>query len=272
MKADQARKLTDQALDELSQTLQSGKSDAMIAYLDAMSRFHCYSFGNIMLIASQKPNATHVAGFRTWKQFGRFVKKGEKGIVIIAPMSIKKNGETDGESFLRFKTVYVFDVSQTDGEPLPEPPSISGNPGPYTDALKYFIADQGIELEYISSPDTAASLGNADGASYGGRIALRDDLSSAEEFSVLVHELAHEILHHAGHGSRPTRVVRETEAEAVAFVVSRAVGLETNTAASDYIQLYRGDSKTLAQSLHRIQRTAAAIIEASCHSKDEIAA
>lgn len=267
MKAEQAKKLTDQALDELSEALQNGKSDAMVAYLDAMSRFHHYSFGNIMLIASQKPDAIRVAGFRSWKQFGRFVKKGEKGIVIIAPMLIKKkdeNGRAEGddESFLRFKAVYVFDVSQTDGEPLPEPTSVAGDPGPYTDALKHFVSAKAITLEYVNNLDAATSLGNADGASYGGRIALRDDLSPAGEFSVLVHELAHEMLHRGDNGTRPAKVVRETEAEAVAFVVSRAVGLETNTTASDYIQLYNGDKDTLAKSLDHIQHTATAIIDA----------
>lgn len=277
MKAEQAKKLTDQALGELSEALESGKSEAMVAYLDAMSRFHHYSFGNIMLIASQKPDATRVAGFRTWKQLGRYVKKGEKGIVIIAPMLIKKKDENrqphgDDESFLRFKAVYVFDVSQTDGEPLPEPTAIAGDPGTHTEAVKRFIAGQGIKLEYVNALDASASLGSADGASYGGRIALRDDLPPAEEFSVLVHELAHEMLHRSENGTRPPKVVRETEAEAVAFVVSRAVGLETNTAASDYIQLYDGDKDTLAKSLDRIQHTATAIIEAATTAAQDKAA
>jgi len=266
MKAEQAKKLTNQALDELAGALENGKSEAMVAYLNAVSRFHRYSFANIMLIATQKPDATRVAGFRTWKQLGRYVKKGEKGIVIVAPMLIKKkdnNGrDAKDETSLRFRAVHVFDVSQTDGQPLPEPATTSGDPGPYTAAMKNFIAERNIAIEYVCGVDAQASLGNAYGAAYGGRIRLRDDLTPPEEFSVLVHELAHEMLHHGKNGTRPAKSVRETEAEAVAFVVSRAVGLDASTAASDYIQLYAGDKDTLASSLDRIQHTATTIITA----------
>ena len=91
---------------------------------------------------------------------------------------------------------------------------------------------------------------------------LRRGLSPAEESSTLAHELAHEMLHYSGNGGRPTKTVRETEAEAVAFVVCQAVGLDTNTAASDYVQFYAGDKDTLAASLDRIQHTSTRIISA----------
>jgi hypothetical protein len=138
MKAEEAKKLADQALDNLNAALAAGKSDALIAYLAAMGRFHDYSFGNVMLIVMQRPDATHVAGFNTWKTLGRFVKKGEKGIVIIAPMLIKPkdNAAASAEkdrTILRFKAVYVFDVSQTDGEPLPEFARVGGNPNGHAD-------------------------------------------------------------------------------------------------------------------------------------------
>ncbi|MBI3411393.1 MAG: DUF1738 domain-containing protein [Planctomycetes bacterium] len=269
MKAEQAKKLADQALESLAAALEQGQSDAMKTFLAAVSRFYRYSFGNIMLIASQKPDATRVAGFQTWKSFGRYVKKGEKGIVIIAPMVIRPKGdersyegEDDDRTILRFRAVYVFDVSQTDGAPLPEPASVSGDPTGYTERLKAFVAARGITLLYLSDLDATVQLGHADGASYGGKIALRGDLPSAEAFSVLVHELAHEMLHRKDSGERPSKTVRETEAEAVAFIVSQAIGLDTNSASSDYIQLYAGNKDTLAASLDRIQRTAAEIIEA----------
>lgn len=264
MKAEQAKKLADEALGQLTAALEQGKSETLAAYLAAMGRFHDYSFGNIMLICSQKPDATHVAGFQTWKQFGRFVKQGEHGIVIIAPMLIKpkedpqpQRADDEDRSILRFKAVYVFDVSQTDGEPLPEFARVGGNPNGHTDRLKALVTAKGIALEY------AETLGGAHGVSHGGRIQLLADLPPAEEFEVLTHELAHELLHKrdAG-GERPAKTVRETEAEAVAFVVCQAIGLDTNTAPVDYIQLYAGDKATLAASLDRIQQVASSIIEA----------
>ncbi len=258
MKAEQAKKLSSDALERLSRALAEGKSEALTAYLRAVATFHDYSFGNIMLIASQRPDATRVAGFRTWKKLGRFVQKGEKGIVIIAPMVFrsKDNGSADAEAGpqLRFRAVYVFDVSQTDGEPLPKPTSVAGDPGPFTERLKSFVGERNIELS------EAEFLDGADGVSKGGTIVLLTGLSPAKQFSVLVHEVAHELLHRTG--ERPSKVVRETEAEAVAFVVNEAIGLQNGTAAADYIQLYEGDSATLATSLDRIQKTASDIISA----------
>jgi hypothetical protein len=102
----------------------------------------------------------------------------------------------------------------------------------------------------------------AKGLSSGGKITLLPDLSAAERFATLVHETAHELLHRDDRRTQTTRTVRETEAEAVAFVVCEAVGLDTNTASADYIRLYSGDKATLAESLHFIQSTAGAILTA----------
>lgn len=265
MKAEEAKKLTDQALDRLATALSQGKSDSLTQYLSAMSRFHEYSWGNIMLILSQKPDATHIAGFNTWKKFNRFVMKGEKGIVVIAPMLIKpkeavQNGDAfEAESILRFKAVYVFDVSQTGGEPLPEFARVAGNPNGHTERLKDLLTEKHIELLY------SADIGSAHGRSHGGKITLRPDLSPAEEFSTLVHELAHEMLHRGDRRKETSKTVRETEAEAVAFVVCQAIGLDTKGAAADYIQLYNGDKQTLALSLGYIQQTAAEILAAIVH-------
>jgi hypothetical protein len=98
--------------------------------------------------------------------------------------------------------------------------------------------------------------------SYGGRIALLPGQSKAEEFSTLVHETGHELLHKAGRRTATTKTVRETEAEAVAFVVGKAVGLITGTASADYIQLYHGNASLLAESLEIIQQTASLILAA----------
>jgi antirestriction protein ArdC len=243
----------------------AGRSEALKNYLAAMGRFRRYSWGNILLIASQRPTATHVAGYHMWNQLGRSVKKGEKGIMIFAPMVVKqqdvspvKNDKQPNDAFrlAGFRTAYVFDVDQTEGKPRPQFAATTGDPKEYGNKLKALVAKQGISVEYDPS------IAPAQGMSSGGRIRLVPDMSAAEEFSVLAHELAHEMLHHQNGAAPPPKVVRETQAEAVAFVVCRGVGLETNTAAADYIALYNGDKKTLAESLHVIQETSAKILDA----------
>ena len=97
MKSEQIKEITEKATEQLVAALQAGHSEALTSYLKAIGRFHRYSLHNVMLIASQKPNASYVAGFRTWNQLGRFVKKGEKGILILAPIVRRKaeNSEND---------------------------------------------------------------------------------------------------------------------------------------------------------------------------------
>ncbi len=156
--------------------LEAGKSDALTAYLDAMARFHNYSFGNILAIARQKPTATNVAGMFTWNQLGRRVKKGEKGIQILAPMigtrrKRQEEIEQDGAGksapvLVGFRAVYVFDVSQTEGAELPAPATVTGEAGTHLDRLIDFVQQQGIELEYNER------IAPAQGASYGGKIVL----------------------------------------------------------------------------------------------------
>ncbi len=259
-----ASKVAEDALTRLSAELEAGKSEALKTYLAAVSRFRHYSWNNVFLIAAQRPNATHVAGFHTWHDLGRSVKKGEKGIMIFAPMIVKredapvqpKESQPKEPSRLAgFRTAYVFDISQTEGKALPEFAKTTGDPKDHTDKLKEMAARREIAVEYDPSITPAM------GISSGGRIRLVPDLSKAEEFAVLVHELAHEMLHHGKDIERLPKVVRETQAEAVAFVVCQAVGLESNNAASDYIALYNGDKKTLAESLSVIQETSAKILD-----------
>lgn len=269
MKAEQAREMTDEALARLANALDEGKSEELTRFLGAVAKFHRYSFGNVMLIMSQKPDATQVAGFNAWRSLNRFVKKGEKGLVIIAPMMLKAREDApaveDGKPILRFRGVHVFDISQTDGEPLPELRNFCGDPGIYSERIRSFITARGIQLRFDDS------LGSADGLSSGGTIVIKTGLPVAEEFSVLVHELAHEMLHHGSGAVRGSKTQRETEAEAIAFVVSTAIGIECGTSSSDYIQLYNGDKKTLAASLDRIQKTAAHILEALTDEADAAA-
>ena len=119
-----------------------------------------------------------------------------------------------------------------------------------------FIAAQGILLEYKES------IAPALGVSYGGKIVLLPGQTPAEEFSTLVHEVAHEMLHKAERRTATTKVVRETEAEAIAFVVGRTIGLDTGRASADYIHLYHGNAALLTESLEVIQKTAAVILSA----------
>jgi hypothetical protein len=250
----------------LIEQLEAGHSDALTHYLTAMSRFHNYSFGNVLEIARQMPTATRVAGFWTWKNLGRSVKAGQKGIRILAPLvgvRRKKDEEANKDItkqnervLLGFRNAYIFDVSQTDGVDLPAMREVSGDPGENLDRLAAFVQSKGIQLVY--NPNIAPALG----MSYGGRIAILPGQSRAETFATLVHETAHELLHKAERRTATTKTVRETEAEAVAFVVGKTVGLVTGSASADYIQLYHGNASLLAESLEVIQQTANVILAA----------
>src|SRR6185437_16216258 len=143
-----AREVIAANVQALIEQLEAGHSDALTAYLNAMSRFHNYSLGNILEIARQRPDATRVAGFSTWKNLGRSVKKGEKGIRILAPiMGIRKKKDEEAEKDITkqntavlcgFRSTYVFDVSHTDGVDLPDMHEISGDPGENSERLAAF--------------------------------------------------------------------------------------------------------------------------------------
>jgi hypothetical protein len=136
---------------------------------------------------------------------------------------------------------------------LPEPEEIWGHT---LERLERFVSDKGIKLERHEG------LRMVEGVSTGGTILLKASLAPAEEFSVLIHELSYEMLHQDPGNRAKERAVREAEAEAVAYVVCQGIGLDVNTASSDYIQRYDGDKKALMRSLERIQRTAAETLEA----------
>jgi len=260
------QELITQNIKLLIEQLEAGKSDALTNYLTAMSRFHNYSFGNVLEIARQMPTATRVAGFWTWKNMGRSVNAGAKGIRILAPIvGVRRKKDEEAEKditkqntrvLLGFRNAYVFDVSQTNGVDLPAMHEVSGDPGDNIDRLAAFVKGKGITLVY--NPNIAPALG----MSYGGRIAILPGQSKAEEFSTLVHETAHELLHKAERRTATTKTMRELEAEAVAFVVGKAVGLRNENASADYIQLYQGNASLLAESLEVIQHTASVILSA----------
>ena len=126
-----------------------------------------------------------------------------------------------------------------------------------------FVQSQGVELSY------SERIAPAKGLSHGGKITLLSGMKPAEEFSTLVHEIAHEMLHRGDRRTLTTKQVRETEAEAVAFVVCKASGLETGTASADYIQLWHGDANLLRESLEAVQQTAAVILGAITPKPEE---
>ncbi len=260
MNFEQIKKMASNCIDELAASLSAGRSETLTNYLATMGRFHRYSLHNVMLIVLQRPTASHVAGFHTWRKLGRFVKKGEKGIVILAPVvrrtSLKQDNlsEEEPEVVCGFRAAHVFDVTQTDGRELPAIGQVQGAPREHLTRLVGLVRDSGITLDY--SEEIAPALGT----SSGGKITLLPGMEPAREFSTLVHELAHEFLHRSERRKDTTRTMRETEAEAVAHVVAKGIGLETGSASQDYIQLWRGDAAMLMQSLELVHMTSARIL------------
>ncbi|HBE66687.1 MAG TPA: DUF1738 domain-containing protein [Planctomycetaceae bacterium] len=270
---DEVLECVDQALGDLEEALSHGHSEGLKSYLKFLSGFHSYSFRNMMLIFMQNPEASMVAGFQAWKKMGRHVRKGEKGLRILAPIvrkrkaddseaakEGKKNRERDSDGqpkrvITGFRMASVFDVSQTEGDDLPEFGGYSGDPAENLDRLKQFVASKDIEL-LMENPG-----GGALGVSEDGRIKVSPDLSPADTFAVLAHEVGHELLHKGERRKDTTSSIRETEAEAVAYAVCAAVGLEDHSRASDYIQLHRGDTEKFQQSLEVIRQTASEILQ-----------
>ena len=261
MKVEQAKQIASKAIEQLSEALERGHSETLRSYLAAMARFHRYSLHNLILIVSQRPDATRVAGFHTWKQLGRNVKKGAKGIMILAPVVLRKSKEEatfeedQSKAAVYFRAVYVFDQMDTEGTPLSELCSAQGDPAGYTEKLKQFIAERGIQLEYSDT------IYPAQGQCSPGKIVLLPGQSAAEEYATLAHEAGHSLLHMQDRRAETTKRVRETEAEAVAFVLCEAIGLKAQNSA-DYIHLYAGDKDTLAESLELVQRASSEILAA----------
>ncbi len=232
-----------------------------VDYLNFCSRFHRYSFSNRILIWSCRPDATLVAGFKTWPKMGRRVKKGAKGIPIFTPMTIRKKQDTDEdteeEDFLRFKVAYVFDVSDTEGDPLPRLDilAVDGETR-LLGAMEAFTRSLGIKLGYSS--DKALEYLRAAGVSAKGRIEIKSSLTSSQRFYVLAHELAHELMHDLQARKTLSTKVKELEADATAYVVSKHFGLETRS--RFYLALYRVEEVDVRESMNRIVGTASRII------------
>src|SRR6202171_691985 len=153
MKVDGVKQLTNKALEELIAALETGHSEALTTYLKTMSLFSKYSLNNLFLIVSQRPDARRVAGYQTWRKLGRQVRKGEKGIAIIAPLVRRKSEEkseqtSDQHIIAGFKIAHIYSEEQTEGEPLAELGTVTGDPSGYFERLAKYIAEQNIALEY----------------------------------------------------------------------------------------------------------------------------
>jgi len=206
-------------------------STAWKAALEAQRRFHHYSFRNVMLIFQQCPRATRVAGYQVWKSLGRQVKKGEKGLCILAPLVGK---DADGETAVRgFRDAYVFDLSQTEGDELPETPPLVPLEGEMVylstllNRLEVWLANQHIGLEHKVLPNGTHGAYH----SKAHRITVSSALSPNAAFKTLIHETAHALLHRES----TERVQAELEAESCAYLVCAELGLDTGSYSFAYL-------------------------------------
>ncbi len=283
------------AMEEVTRTLEEGvrdffTSDGYVKYLQTMSRFHHYSVNNSLLIAMQKPDATLVAGYAAWqRKFGRSVRKGEKGIRIIAPVITKvrtQRAKTDPETGkplldeegrpqmewveskqARYQVSTVFDVSQTEGKPLPmlELKDLAGTVENYDVLLAALKEAAGVPVRFGRMQE-AGVRGCFNRTT--GEILLQENMSQAQTVKTLIHEIAHAWYHTEppvpGAGERE-RSLREVQAESMAFVIASHYGLDTGEYSFPYIALWSGDKSLwqLKSSLSDIRRGAAGIIDAA---------
>ena len=271
------------------------ESDRYRNYLTTMSRFHRYSLNNVMLIHAQKPDATLVAGFNKWKNsFGRHVRKGEKGIQILAPTPYKikqeeqkldpdtklplldENGEPVTEekeiTIPMFKVVSVFDISQTDGKPLPQISStLTGDVAEYEVFLEALHRTSPVPISF------QAMEPGMDGyfAPKKQKIFLREGMSQVQTICAAVHEIAHSKLHDYEHMTEladdgetilvpgeKSRNTEEVEAESVSYAVCQYFGIETAENSFGYIAAWSQgkELKELRASLETINKTSSELI------------
>jgi hypothetical protein len=245
----------------IEELLQSGKWQD---YLRMQSRLHTYSYRNVVLILLQSPEAVQVAGFNTWKGLNRFVKKGEKGIGILAPL-IRKSEENEGEKILfGFKTVNVFDISQTEGEPLPSVCSqLTGNDPELLQQLMKVATDLGIPTTMKEIEHNGYCRFEGDRAV---EIVINSGLTSLQQCKTLAHELGHAILHsEEDYRKHSQRSLRELEAESVAFCTLNYFEIDTSGYSFGYISEWANQEDAIQQlksSGEQIQKAVCQILEA----------
>lgn len=248
------QKTLKQALENLAQEMKEGRGQALLQVLEGMGKFHQYSARNVMLILMQHPGASLVAGIKRWNELGRRVKKGEKGIAILAPTYRKETTEDpetglpqERRNLIGFHTRYVFDISQTEGDPI-----AFGSATPRGEEL-YRTLRAACPAVVKETPLPAGCFGKTDGKT----IHLSSFLSADLKAETLIHEWAHTLLHFEG--EQRDRATEELEAEATAYAVGKQLGLSMDES-RDYILAYRGTVEKLEASLERIQQAAKKIL------------
>jgi len=265
-------------LERLSEGIASlTSSDKWQEWLDVQSRFHQYSFNNTLLIQLQSPEATRVAGFNAWRKLERFVRKGEKGIWILAPMTHRvaddNDDENDGSSrriLSGFRPVPVFDIAQTDGETLPDSPvtRLAGEAPEHAYERLIAVAhglDYSVEEDHLPGESNGVCVFNERCI----RVEVTND--AAQQVKTLAHELAHAMLHE-GYSDR---ALAELEAESVAYIVCNGIGLDSDTYSFGYVAGWAGGGDTAIAAIkasgQRIQQTANRILE-TVTTEQEVAA
>jgi len=259
MTSEDAQKLVDAGMDRLMQD-----PAEWAKWAQTLSRFTKYSPGNALLIMMQRPDASYVAGYRTWQGLGRQVEKGQKGITILAPMSRKVTDEErqqdpDAERKLfGFKAISVFDISQTTGAPLqvPRPEPLSG------DRMKAALTQL---IPVVGHPVTFGETGEAFGVwnPREGTITIREDAPVDHQFKTLIHEWSHSLgVKTPEDATYRHRGVEEIIAETTAYVVAGSLGLDTSEYSRGYVAGWaKGETKVVAQAVHDIGRRVHAIIQ-----------
>ena len=235
-------------------------SDRFREYLAFCGRFHKYSFANQMLIWTQRPHAQLVAGFHTWLTLGRHVRKGEKGIMILAPMTHKRKAESqDDESeeqtHLYFRPVYVFEVTQTEGNELPSPVrKLQGDDAGRWVRLAEVASAEGLTVSREARPDESA---NGFYLRTERRIWVSPNLEPLQAVKTLAHELSHHLANHTE--KQHSRDEAEMVAESSAFVVMAHLGSDSGEYSFGYLASW-GDAKLFRHRLQDIHETADALI------------
>lgn len=239
------------------------QSDSWLSYLQSLAQFHSYSAQNVLLILQQRPDASVVAGYSTWRKMGRQVQKGAKSIKVLAPMVIKDPDDETEKRIIGFRLVSVFDVADTDGEPLAEIPrcALLRGAGPLgvQDALEDAIRARGYEVQYVEQ--LAGANGVTDMTTSIVSIAT-EGRETLAMIKTLAHELGHIALEHGPSQYINSRDLCEVEAESVAYLVCDAVGIASDDYSVGYIATWsHGDPELILATASKVQKCAKAIID-----------